>query len=103
MSSDGMYMYIFLLKSLTSIILALFYTTFRVWHTGGHPSVPKDSEIPATSTDAKGGKSKGVNLFLARQKMIADMMEAEEEAAKAAEGELNLLHAIGFRPTSQKF
>lgn len=43
-------------------------------------------EIPTSSESAAGGKSKGVNLFLARQKQIADMMKAEEEAERAAEG-----------------
>lgn len=48
----------------------------------------KASEIPATSQNSGGGgRSKGVNLFLARQKQIADMMEQEEEEARAAEGE----------------
>lgn len=43
-------------------------------------SVDEMSEIPSgnRSGSAKGG-SKGVNLFLARQKLIADMMEQEEE------------------------
>jgi len=46
------------------------------------------SEIPHdTQPSASGGsRSKGANLFLARQKLIADMMAAEEEAEKAAEG-----------------
>lgn len=43
-------------------------------------SVEDMSEIPSGNR-AGGGKggSKGVNLFLARQKLIADMMEQEEE------------------------
>lgn len=46
------------------------------------------SEIPQTAAGGgkTGGSSKGVNLFLARQKLIADMMEQEEEEARAAEG-----------------
>ncbi|XP_067951994.1 uncharacterized protein YscB-like [Watersipora subatra] len=44
------------------------------------------SEIPDPSISESGSsKSKGVNLFLARQKLIADMMAAEEEEEKAAE------------------
>lgn len=43
-------------------------------------SVDEMSEIPSGNRagGSKGG-SKGVNLFLARQKLIADMMEQEEE------------------------
>lgn len=46
----------------------------------------KETEIPTSTENPSRGKSKGVNLFLARQKQIADMMEAEEEAERAAEG-----------------
>lgn len=53
---------------------------------GGQPSVGSEVEIPTSAESASSGKSKGVNLFLARQKQIADMMEAEEEAERAAEG-----------------
>ena len=55
----------------------------------------KASEIPATTQNSGGGgRSKGVNLFLARQKMIADMMEQEEEEARAAEGEHHVTDSL---------
>lgn len=51
-------------------------------------SVSDMSEIPRPDQQPGTGRSKGANLFLARQKLIADMMEAEAEAEKAAEGDL---------------
>lgn len=44
-------------------------------------SVEDMAEIPKDLSAAQGksGCSKGVNLFLARQKLIADMMEQEDE------------------------
>ena len=46
------------------------------------------AEIPKDLTSAQGkpGCSKGVNLFLARQKLIADMMEQEAEEADSSVG-----------------
>ena len=43
-------------------------------------SIEEMAEIPKDVASAQGkrGCSKGVNLFLARQKLIADMMEEEE-------------------------
>jgi len=43
-----------------------------------------EREIPSGS-QAGGKSSKGVNLFLARQKLIADMEEAEPETGGVAE------------------
>lgn len=52
-------------------------------------SVEDMSEIPTTHTPSSvpsgGGGSKGANLFLARQKLIADMMEQEEAEREAEE------------------
>ena len=59
------------------------------------------SEIPDTSADSGSGKSKGVNLFLARQKLIADMMAAEEEEARAAEGDNVVLCTDFAVPTTE--
>jgi len=65
-------------------------------------TVEEMSEIPKTAGAAAGrGSSKGVNLFLARQKLIADMMEQESEEncqqAAANEG------AAGVRGVSACF
>lgn len=57
-------------------------------------SVEDMSEIPNKSHSSSGGGSKGANLFLARQKAIADMME-QEEAERAAE-EANHQQSHGF-------
>ena len=53
-------------------------------------SVEDMSEIPTTtkstgSVPSGSGGSKGANLFLARQKLIADMMEQEEAEREAEE------------------
>lgn len=56
-------------------------------HDGSLLSVEDMSEIPSTSNHSgSAGASKGVNLFLARQKLIADMMEQEEQEGSHAAG-----------------
>lgn len=69
------------------------YKCEAIWHSDHKKQSAKAiSEIPDTGTsESGGGKSKGVNLFLARQKLIADMMAAEEEEVKAAEGDASVL------------
>lgn len=47
-------------------------------HDNSLMSVEDMSEIPSSNKNTGAGGSKGANLFLARQRLIADMMEQEE-------------------------